>query len=113
MISKAFSSLIDSRGKRAATLFVAVLAALLATNWRNYRSYFYGTIYEVQTVAFNILSHTLPTTLSLYLIQGNSEAIKSTLNSNYGLFGIVVTNCRKATRKCPDQKILYATQRVF
>jgi hypothetical protein len=78
----------------------------LGLNFLNYQRYWYKTIYSVQTVDFNILSHSLPTKLSQQLLQGNIEEINRTVNSTYGLFKIVVTDCLKETVDCPNQRIL-------
>jgi hypothetical protein len=72
--------------------------------WQNY---WQETIYRVQTTDFNILSYTLPTKLSHVILKDNKVEIQRTLNSNYGLFGIVVTDCRTLDLKCPEQKIIY------
>lgn len=81
-----------------------------AANLANHKGYWEGTIRRVQTTDFNILSHTIPMKVSYALIQNNQAEIQRTLNSNYGLFGLVVTNCTQITRKCPEQKVLYVTE---
>jgi hypothetical protein len=64
----------------------------------------------MKTIEFNILSHTLPTKLSILLQRGKEEELQQTLDSSYGLFGLVVTDCQTNTADCPNQEILYATQ---
>ncbi len=59
---------------------------------RGHAAYWKTTIFQVQTVDFNILSHTLPTTLSLALSQNDWTTIQKVLDSNYSLFGLVVTD---------------------
>ena len=86
------------------------LSIATVSNFLSYHKYWNGTIFAVQTVDFNILSHTLPTKLSIVLNQGNQEEVQRTLNSNYGLFGMVVTDCKTAKSNCPSQKILYSSQ---
>ncbi|MCS7292595.1 MAG: hypothetical protein RMI89_06415 [Gloeomargarita sp. SKYBB_i_bin120] len=49
-------------------------------------------MFQVQTVDFNILSHTLPTKLSLDLLRGDLTELQRTLDSGYGFFGLVVTD---------------------
>ena len=95
---------------RWAAIGVSTLSIATAANWSNYKSYWEGTIVRVQTTDFNLLSHILPTKLSYALIQGDTEELQTTLDSNYGVFGIVVTNCTIETPACPDQQILYQTQ---
>jgi len=79
-------------------------------NWANHKGYWEGTIVRVQTTDFNILSHTLPTKLSYALQKRDYVELQRTLNSNYGLFGIVVTNCTTTAIECPTQKILHITE---
>jgi len=76
----------------------------------SHKGYWQGTIRAVQTVDFNILSNTLPTKLSYALLKNNSEELQRTINSNYGLFGIIVTDCNRVIWECPNQKILYMTK---
>ncbi|MEG4229452.1 hypothetical protein QUA35_29780 [Microcoleus sp. N9_B2] len=86
------STLIKSLGRFT---LIATFSLGLATvkNWENYKNYWHGTIFAVQTVDFNMLSHTLPVKLSYTLLQGNIEELQRTLDSNYGLFGLIVTDC--------------------
>ncbi|MGJ3253623.1 MAG: NERD domain-containing protein [Elainellaceae cyanobacterium] len=74
-------------------------------NLRHYESYWNGTIRRVQTVDFNMLSHMLPTKLSQALIEGDEQEIQRTLDSNYGLFGLVVTDCKTVQPDCFNQQI--------
>jgi hypothetical protein len=78
-------------------------------NYSNHKGYWEGTIYRVQTVDFNLLSHSLPTKLSYALIEDNEEEVQRTLDSNYGLFGLVVTDCETEAVDCQGQKILYSS----
>jgi hypothetical protein len=74
---------------------VVILAAVLL--WlglcrSHYESYWNGTIHRVQTVDFNILHHTLPACLSQMILAGRDDDIQNALNSNFGIFGMVVTD---------------------
>ena len=90
------------------TSAIAVILASYAC-YRSYQSYWNQTIKRVQTVDFNILAHTLPTKLSYVLINNDLEELQRTLNSNYGYFGLVVTNCLSIEKLCPNQSIIHAT----
>ena len=79
-------------------------------NWGHYNSYWHGTIFRVQTVDFNMLSHTLPGKLSYTLLQGNIGELQRTLDSNYGLFGLIVTDCKISTKDCLSEQILYQSK---
>ena len=78
----------------------------------HHHSYWNGTIERVQTVDFNMLSHMLPTKLSQAIIEGDSEEIQRTLDSNYGLFGLVITDCTTAQLDC-NQTAQYASNSNF
>lgn len=80
------------------------------SNWIDYKSYWNGTIYRTQTVDFNMLSYTLPTKLSYALQQKDTAEVQRTLNSNYGLFGLVMTDCKTEDKDCPNQKFWYYSQ---
>lgn len=95
--------------------FISSVALTIATvsNFLNHHKYWNGTIFAVQTVDFNILSYSLPTKLSLVLEQGKKAEIQRTLDSNYGLFGLVVTDCKTTGVKCTNQKVLYSSKSKF
>lgn len=63
-----------------------------AVTFDRYNNYWNQTIFRVQTVDFNILSHTLPTKLSYALIKKQPQEVQRTLDSNYSLFGLIVTD---------------------
>lgn len=71
-----------------------------------YESYWSGTVHRVQTVDFNILHHTLPSTLSQLIVSGRDDQIQNVLDSTYGLFGLVVTDPT-------GNSILYQTDKVY
>lgn len=72
----------------------------------HYESYWNGTIARVQTTDFNMLHHTLPTALACQILEGRDDLVQKTLDSSYGLFGLVVTD--------PEgENILYRTDKVY
>jgi hypothetical protein len=92
----------------ATSLFSMLLAIIIMD--ANYKDYWDTTIYRTQTVDFNILANLLPTKLSIQLSQNDKKGIQETLDSNFGLFGIVVTDCKLDQKECPEQKILFASR---
>ncbi|WP_448573846.1 hypothetical protein [Trichothermofontia sp.] len=82
------------------------LACATVLNWVNYRSYWHVTVLRAETVNFNILTHTLPHLLSEALIRKDFATIDRVINSHYGLFGIVVTDCQTPEKVCTNQRIL-------
>ncbi len=71
-----------------------------------YESYWTGTVHRVQTVDFNLLHHTLPSTLSQLIVSGRDDQIQNVLDSTYGLFGLVITDPT-------GNSILYQTDKVY
>ena len=98
---------------RFALIVSAAVGVASFVNAEHHKSYWNGTIQRVQTVDFNILTHTLPTKLSSALVQGNGEELQRTLNSNYGYFGLVVTSCKELLPECSNEKITFATNSDF
>jgi len=98
---------------RLAIVSVSAFGIATAVNLRNHQGYWHGTIFRVQTVDFNMLSHMAPTKLSQVLWSGDREELQRTLDSNYGLFGMVVTDCTSTTAECPNQIILQSTNSNF
>jgi hypothetical protein len=78
--------------------------------YSNYLGHWKGTIYRTQTVDFNILANLLPGKVSSQLLNNDTKGLQKTLDSNYGLFGIIITNCKSIEISCPTQKIIYASK---
>jgi hypothetical protein len=100
---------------RAGIVSVFSVSTACGVVWLNRYNYFAGTLYRTQTVDFNILSNLLPPRLSTYLSKvplsiDDINGLQQTLDSNYGLFGIVVTDCKSIENQCPNQNIIYASK---
>jgi hypothetical protein len=78
----------------------------------NYENYWKVTINRVQTVDFNILANVLPSKLSTQLLTNDKKSLQTTLDSNYGLFGIIVTDCKSVILDCYNQKVIYASKSI-
>ena len=76
----------------------------------SYITYWQKTIYRIQTVDFNILANTLPSKLSSELINNNNLEIQRILDSNYGLFGLIVTDCKTMSNVCNNQRIRFVSK---
>ena len=87
-------------------VFICGLCIWLLLCHENYKSYWLGTIYKVQTTDFNMLHHTLPSTLSQLIIADRDDLIQKCLDSNYGLFGLLVTDAG-------DDSVLYKTTKIY
>lgn len=94
-----------------ANVIVAIVAVVAVFSWislcqKYYESYWLGTIKRVQTVDFNILHHTMPITLSYLILSGRSDSIQQVLDSNYGIFGLVITDPR-------GENIIYKSEKIY
>jgi len=89
---------------------VATLISFLLFELANFSSYsaYNTSMGKVQTVDFNMLSHMLPTKLSYLLINRDFDEIKKTLESNYGVFGFVLTDCTLAQGNCAHERVIFA-----
>lgn len=72
----------------------------------HYQSYWLGTIFRVQTTDFNLLHHTLPPVLSDMILADREDLVQRTLDSTYGLFGLVITDPT-------GENVLYKTDRTY
>lgn len=82
---------------------ISVIYSSQADYWR-------VTIFRTQSVDFNMLAKLLPSRISQDLLSGNIQDLQENLDSNYGLFGMVVTDCKTIEKSCPEQRILYGSQ---
>lgn len=92
-------------------IFIPVVCLVGIVVWlylckAHYESYWNGTIFRVQTVDFNMLHHMLPTTLSTLISAGRDDLVQDVLDSNFGIFGLVVTDSK-------GNSILYRTSKVY
>jgi hypothetical protein len=85
-----------------------ILLAFILSIFSHYR-YWYSTIKSVQATKLHILAETVPTNLSLLLINQDQKRIQQLLNSTDGYIGLIVTNCQIIEPNCPQEKVLYQT----
>lgn len=91
------------------SLLLATLITLFLI-YISYINYWTKTIYRTQTVDFNMLLNLMPTKLSMHLVDGDTKELQRTLDSNYGLFGVVITNCQTEQIDCKGQAITYLSK---
>ncbi|KAF0217451.1 MAG: hypothetical protein FD174_3288 [Geobacteraceae bacterium] len=78
-------------------------------NRENYDNHYNKALFKIHTTDLNFLSDQLRTRLSYYLIMNDIVALQQVLDSNFGVFGFVITDCPAGKQDCPDQKILYSS----
>jgi signal transduction histidine kinase len=108
-LKKGFPSHVVKQAALLRLLLSLVLTSCIALilNYISYDNYYGRTIFRTQTVDFNILAHTLPFKLSTDLVNNDLEDIKQTMDSNYGLFGLLLTDCKIADEVCGTQKAIH------
>lgn len=74
-------------------------------NLINHNAYWNYTIYSVQTVDFNILANVLPAAAREPLLNRNKAELRRLLDSNYSLFGIVLSICEPNT-ECSSERFI-------
>jgi hypothetical protein len=74
---------------RGTGVFAFSIGTATGVIYTNYLGYWKGTIYRTQTVDFNILANLLPEKVSIQLLSKDTKGLQKTLDSNYGLFGIL------------------------
>ena len=96
------------RSKRDRFLLFLLGSGLLGLglSFYDHHRYWKGTIKAVETTELNILSHNLPTKLSLLVKNQDTEEINQVFDSAYGFIGLVITDCQSLATEC-DEEILY------
>ena len=69
----------------------------------HYQSYWLGTIYRVQTADFNMLHHTMPAVLSDMILADRDDLVQRTLDSTYGLFGLMNAWVLRGYKETPQE----------
>jgi hypothetical protein len=90
---------------------VALVIVVAVVSWvslcqKHYDSYWNGTIRRVQTVDFNMLHHALPVTLSYLVLSGRADSVQQVLDSNFGIFGLIITDPK-------GENIVYKSEKVY
>jgi len=89
--------------KRILVVFLG-LGASVGFNYANYRAYWNFTIYNTQTVDFNLLANILPQAIREPLTKGNQQELSRVVDSHYNVFGILISRCSDPT--CKSERFL-------
>lgn len=95
--------------------FILILAVSLsvaaALNLDTYKDLSGKRLFKLHTADLKALADQMTIKLDFFLSQGNREGVQSVLDASFGLFGFVVTDCKTELRACPEQNILYTSDR--
>lgn len=91
-------------------VFISLSALIAKPVSREYYDNYYSTaLLKIHTTDLNFFSDQLRTKLSYYLLMNDLVSLQRILDSNFGLFGFVITDCASPARDCPDQEIIHSS----
>jgi len=94
---------------RVILIFAVSLIVATELNRDTYKDFYGKRLFRLHTADLRTLADQMTIKLSFFLDQGNSEGVQNVLDASFGLFGFVVTDCRRGDRVCPEQKILFTS----
>lgn len=74
-----------------------------------YDNHYSKALLKIHTTDFNFFSDQLRTQLSYFLLMNDVVSLQHVLDSNFGLFGFVITDCTSRAAACDGEKILYSS----
>jgi nuclease-like protein len=95
--------------------FLLILAVSLSVatilNRDTYKDFYGKKLFRLHTLDLKTIAEQTTIKVNFFLSQGDSEALQDILDASFGLFGFVVTDCKTTDVVCPEQKILYASDK--
>lgn len=110
-MNKHFSSrrLLLFSAARFILIFTFSMVIATIVNYGTYKDFQSKSLFKLHTTDLTALANQMTIKLNFFLSNGDKEGIQSVLDSSFGLFGFVVTDCIEANKLCPDQKILFTS----
>lgn len=91
-------------------VLVSLCALIAKPVSREYYDNYYSTaLLKIHTTDLDFFSDQLRTKLSYYLLMNDLVALQQVLDSNFGLFGFVITDCTSSNKICPEQRIIHSS----
>jgi len=90
-------------------IFTVSMLVATSINYDTYKDFYSRRLFKLHTSDLAALASQMTVKLNFFLSQGNGEGVQSVLDASFGLFGYVVTDCRRVTQLCPEQKILFTS----
>lgn len=92
-------------------LIIMALAVVIAKplNKEIYDNYYQRALFKVHTTDLNFLSDQLRNRFSFLLLMNDIVELQRVLDSNFGVFGFVITDCKTEQGACPGQRIVYSS----
>lgn len=93
--------------------FILILAVSLTVatylNRDTYKDFYGKRLFRLHTADLRTLADQMTIKLNFFLDRGDNDGVQQVLDASFGLFGFVVTDCRRGERLCPEQKILFTS----
>jgi hypothetical protein len=95
--------------------FLLILAVSLSVatllNRDTYKDFYGKKLFKLHTLDLKTIADQMTIKLNFFLSQGNREGLQDVLDASFGLFGFVVTDCKTTQMICPEQRILFASDK--
>jgi nuclease-like protein len=97
----------------ARLLLILAISLSVATllNRDTYKDFYGKKLFRLHTLDLKTIAEQMTIKVNFFLSQGNSEALQDVLDASFGSFGFVVTDCKTTDVICPEQKILYTSDK--
>ena len=93
-------------------LILAVSLSVATLLNRDTYTDFYGKkLFRLHTLDLKAIAEQMTIKVNFFLSHGNSNGLQDVLDASFGSFGFVVTDCKTTEMICPEQKILYASDK--
>ncbi|NVN97849.1 MAG: NERD domain-containing protein [Geobacteraceae bacterium] len=92
-------------------IFTVSMGIATIVNHETYKDYYGKRLFKLHTSDLTTLADQMTIKLNYFLSQGDRQGIQDVLDGNFGLFGFVVTDCLTENRLCPEQKVLFTSDR--
>jgi len=97
------------------TRFLLILAVSLSVatflNRDIYKDFYGKKLFRLHTLDLKTIAEQMTIKVNFFLSQGNREGLQDVLDAGFGFFGFVVTDCKTTDAICPEQKILFASDK--
>jgi hypothetical protein len=97
----------------ARLLLILAVSLAIATdlNRDTYKDFYGKKLFRLHTLDLKTIAEQMTIKVNFFLSQGDSKALQDVLDASFGLFGFVVTDCKSTETSCPEQKIIFASDK--
>jgi hypothetical protein len=97
----------------ARLLLIVAVSLAIATdlNRDTYKDFYGKKLFRLHTLDLKTLAEQMTIKVNFFLSEGHSERLQGVLDASFGMFGFVVTDCKTTDMSCPEQKIIFASDK--